>query len=328
MKKIMQNDLVKNSKIGLGTFPFSGVFSEINNEIVEQIISKFFSLGGTYVETAPVYPRNNIHLGKILSKFPRESFQLASKCVTGQDESGNKFRSGKRDHIIRQCHMELKRLNTSYLDLLQSHIVAEDATIEETAEALQYLKDEGFTKEIGVSNVSLSQLKEFSEHSEVKYVQNRFSLIHQSQNRSIENYCKENDIWLNPFQVIERGLLTSHPTRDGKWREKDLRNSKHEYKGDAFFTIRKWVENKLLPIASNENVSLESLIIAWTCVQPQVKICVIGVTKPIQLENIFESMRISLSKEIINEINAAYESLSYQIKDSYNLTIEEFRGLK
>jgi aryl-alcohol dehydrogenase-like predicted oxidoreductase len=316
------------TKIGLGTFPFSGVFSEISSEMAEKIVERFFDLGGTYVETAPVYAKNNISIGEILKEYPRESFYLATKCVTGQDEFGNKFRSGKQDILLQQCDTELKRLNMNYFDLLQSHAVAEDVPIEETARTLQLIKDKGIALEIGVSNVTLEQLKNYTEFCEVRFVQNRFSLIHQSANREIEKYCIEKDIKLNPYQLIERGLLTPHPTNNGDWRENDLRNTKHEYKGDAYFTIRNWVNSHLMPIASRYNMSLESLVLSWSCRQPQVELCVVGATNVSQVDNIIASGNYNANSDLLLEINATYDILSEEIKDRFNLTIEEFRGLK
>jgi aryl-alcohol dehydrogenase-like predicted oxidoreductase len=316
------------ANLGLGTFPFSNVFSKIDEKEALNIVEIFIGMGCKYIETAPVYPVKNIQLKDVLKNFDREKYYLATKCITGQNEKGEKIRSGKKKSIMSQCDQELKRLNVEYIDLLQTHIVAEDASIEETSNALQELKDIGKVKEIGVSNVSLEQLKKYKEYCDVNFVQNRFSIIHQSQIKTIESYCSENDIYLNPYQVIERGLLTSRPTDDGRWRDGDLRNSKFEYKGDAYYLIRKWVERELVPIAKDNDISVEGLMVAWTNAQPQVRVVVVGVTNHIQLNNLLRGIRVELDNQVLSKMINAYNDLLKEISDKYNLTIEEFRGLK
>ena len=323
----MIDKLKENPSIGLGTFPFGNVFSEISQEVAEEIVGTFIQLGGKYIETAPVYPRSKVVLSDILKKHPRESYFLSSKCVTDQDESGNKFRSGKRKHIISQCENELKRLGVDFLDMLQSHIVAQDATIKETATTMQYLKDNKHIKNIGVSNVNLEQLKEYCEYADVKFIQNRFSFLHQNTQIGLEDFCIQNNIFFNPFQVIERGLLTSHPTNDGKWRTGDLRHTKTEYSGEVYTFIRHWIEENLLPIAAKNDVSLETLIIAWTNYQPQTKLPVIGMTNTNQVRRLLEGLKFSITDNIVEEMNCKYELLTKLIKEKFDLTIEKYRGV-
>ena len=323
----MIDKLKESPKIGLGTFPFGNVFSEISQDLAEEIVRTFIHLGGKYIETAPVYPRSKVILSDILKKLPRNSYFLSSKCVTDQDESGNKFRSGKREHIISQCENELKRLGVDFLDMMQSHIVAQDAPIKETAITLQYLKDNKYVDDIGVSNVNLEQLKEYCDYADVKFVQNRFSFLHQNTQKGLYDFCVQNNIFFNPYQVIERGLLTSQPTNGGNWRQGDLRHSKTEYSGEVYAFIRHWIEENLLLIANENNVSLEALIIAWTNYQPQTQLPVIGMTNLNQIEKLFESLKFSITSEMVKEINSKYELLVKTISDKFDSTIEKYRGV-
>ena len=319
---------LNTSQIGLGTFPFSGVFSSISYEQAREIIIEFFAKGGKYIETAPVYSINNIELKEILIDFPRDLYYLATKCVTDKDDLGKVIRSGKEDFIEKQCCNELKRLNTDYLDLFQAHIVPADVKIKEIARILQSLKEQGLIREIGVSNVTSEQIKEFTEDCEVKFVQNRFSLIHQKEQKKCEEICIENNILFNPYQIIERGLLTSSITNNGNWNTGDIRNTKQEYNNEPLKVIREWVNNYLRKIADNLGVSIETLVIAWTLKQKQVKVAVIGVTKKEQLTNLFEGQNLLLNNILMEEINFAFTVLENEILEKYNLTIPEFRGLK
>jgi len=322
----MVEKLINAPQMGLGTFPFSGVFSELTREQAGSILDHYFQKGGKYLESAPVYNEKNFRLVDLLH-YPRESYFLADKCVTGLDPQGQVIRSGKHDHILRQFEHELTRLSVRYLDLFQAHIVATDAPIPETASALQKLKENGLIRNIGVSNVTPAQLREFHDHCEVKFVQNRFSLVYQQKNRAVEDFCVHHDIWLNPYQIIERGLLTDFPTNGGKWEKKDLRNSKVEYNGEPYTYIREWVLAELSPLARQQHTSVEALVIAWTSRQPQVKVLIMGATRPEQLDGGFAGVLQGISQETLDLVNKAYQQLVDSVHDQFGKTLEEFRGI-
>lgn len=320
------NDISKPS-IGLGTFPFSNVFSDISQDTAEEIVETFVNLGGSYVETAPVYPIAQVELKPIVSGALRDKLFVATKCVTGSNESGEKVRSGKRDFIQWQVDAELTRLGLDHLDLVQAHAVPADVEIQSLAESLQELKDQGKALHIGVSNVNREQLERALTVAEVEYVQNRFSFLHRREHTSIQSLAAEKGIVLNPYQVIERGLLTSSPTGPNQRREKDLRNSKHEYRAEAFSVVRKWVDERLVPISEQANISVEAMVIAWTIGQPTQMMPVVGVTNPNQLTEAFAGARYKLSTQTSLDLEEAFESLSSQIDNEYGLSIDEFRGL-
>lgn len=311
--------------LGLGTFPLSGVFSSVDNESAGDILRTFLESGSWYVETAPVYAPNGIDLGKMLKSFEREDFFLATKCVTGRDASGATVRSGKADHLRRQCHSELKRLGVSYLDLLQLHTVPEDASAKESFGTLQELKNEGLVRNVGVSNVSLSQLETFASVGPVDFVQNRFSFIYRAQHRAIEAFCQANGVLLNPFQVIERGLLTDNPPL--AFRDGDLRNTKYEYSGDVYHFIRSWVLRELKPIADAHAVSVTRLAIGWTMAQPAIGVISVGATSPDQVRANLTASAEPIPADVIAEMELALERLEAAVRDRVGLSVDEYRGL-
>lgn len=319
---------LRTPQIGLGTFPFSGVFSPITQTEAASIVQTFIEGGGRYLETAPVYPIKEVSLATILADYPRDAFFVATKCVTSADSQGNKVRSGKHETVIAQCEAEIARLGVEHLDLLQAHIVAEDVPLRETAEALQSLKDRGSTRFIGVSNVNLNQLKEYASYASIDFVQNRFSFIHRQENRLIESYCAEKNILLNPYQVIERGQLTTqHASSPAPWRDGDLRRSKHEYMGEAHETILKWVSSELLPIARSVETSVEALVLAWTLQQPQIMVPVVGATKVSQIRELLRAATIHIAPDVLRLLEEAYASLENGVRQRYGLSVDEYRGL-
>ena len=315
-----------NCKLGLGTFPFSNVFSEITQEQAHSIVDVFLENGGSYIETAPVYPVNKVDLKSIINSYKREMLFVSTKCVTSADADGNKVRTGDYRILINQVENELNRLGVEYLDLLQAHTIPQDVSLIQFAKNLQELKQNQPIKNIGVSNVNKEQLRVICDYCEITYVQNRFSLIHQKEQRSLEEIAALNNINFNPYQVIERGLLTSEPTNNGNWRDGDLRGKKFEYTDERYTTIRKWVEKSLIPIAEQYAISVEKLMVLWVSMQPNVSFSVIGATKPEQVSKLMPG-NLKPNNEFQASLNSALIELKNKIELKFGLSIDDFRGI-
>ncbi len=299
----------KITGIGLGTFPFSNVFTKVDKNEAKEIVNTFLKSGGIYIETAPLYQINDL-IREILSDVPREDYYLSTKCVTGVNKNGEKIRSGKYNSIIEQCDLQLRTLNVDYIDLYMMHFPPSDAPAEETMSALVHLQQEGKIREIGTSNLNLEQLREFNSFGKIRYIQNRFSLINRSLNHEMIEYCIKHGIENIPYQVIERGLLTNKSVTGFKFREGDLREKKTEFSESVRPIISRWVCNYLKPIADDFGVSVEVLTIWWTLQQPITSLCVIGVTNRNQMEEIMKATRISPPAGTMERIESAYQILA------------------
>jgi aryl-alcohol dehydrogenase-like predicted oxidoreductase len=302
--------------VGLGTFPFSGVFSPIDQGAALQVLERFLEAGGKYVETAPSYPVNTVDLGALLRDVGAE-VSVATKCVTSIGPDGGRLRSGKSEVVRAQCEAELKRLGVERLSLLQAHITPEDVDPAETCEAMNQLRGEGLVEFTGVSNVTLAQLNAFERGGPIDFVQNRMSLLHRP-DPSLVEYCTSSGIRLNPYQVIERGQLLG---RSSEYAEGDLRLTKAEYVGTANGTITRWVAETLAPLGTEEGLSLEQLSIGWVLAQPGVDVAVVGATAPDQAAR--NASVVALPERLVRLVDEAYEELV----GSLGTDIQSFRGL-
>jgi aryl-alcohol dehydrogenase-like predicted oxidoreductase len=311
--------------IGLGTFPFSGIFREVSESTAHSVVDTFLARGGSYIETAPSYPRR-IDLGAILSRYPRNKLAIATKCVTGFDESGNRTRSGKRDFILRQVEDEIKRLRCDYIDLLQSHITPEDVSITEFLDTIEVLFERGLIRSFGASNVDTFQLTQLNQTGRVEWVQNRLSVIHRVSYESIKEYCLLQQIKLNVYQVLERGQLLSDFSVERGLSAADLRRSKPEYAGDANKVIREWFCAVSGRLQREHGVRPDALATRWALAQPRVQLCVVGATLPEQIENALAAAE-PLPPAASEQVDGEYRNLQSDIRSRFGLSVEEFRGL-
>lgn len=320
------------NKVGLGTFPLAGVFSKIDKEKAKEIVKLFLDNGGYYIDTAPLYGFGEIEniLGEVLKDYPREKYFLITKCGY-IDVEGKTFatvkKSGKHDDVIHECNISLKRLGLDYIDLYFVHSPDPNTPYEETMNALIELQKQGKIKHIGVSNVNLVELKEYTKYGKVEFIQNRFSLINQSINPEFQKYLIENKIGLIPYQVIDRGQLTESIINGMPLIESDLRVERTEWIKEKKNFIAKWSVENLLPIANKLGVTLSQISVAWALHQKYLSFVIVGVTNPEYIPINLKSNDIKLDENVIKEIDAAYRKLEDEIKSKYSQTVREFRGL-
>ena len=236
-------------------------------------------------------------------------------------------RGAKYDEVIEECETSLRNLKQDFIDLYFVHSPDPTTPFSETMDALYELQKQGKIKEIGVSNVDLKELKKYNKDGKVKFIQNRFSLINRSINKELEQYLLENKIGLIPYQVIDRGQLTGSVIEGVKLREGDLRIGRPDWESEKYNFIANWSKKNLLPIAKKCDITLGQISVAWALHQPYLSFVIVGVTTPEYIPINLKADSISLSQDTLKEIDEAYALLEREIKDKYNQSVREFRGL-
>ena len=74
---------------------------------------------------------------------------------------GKVYRNATRERIMQEIDQSLRRLRTDYIDIYQVHWPDPLVPIEETAQAMLELYEEGTIRAIGVSNFSVAQMERF-----------------------------------------------------------------------------------------------------------------------------------------------------------------------
>lgn len=269
------------NRVGLGTYPLS-ISSKISKHDACAIVGKFLSLGGHYIDTAPLYGFGDaeVILGEVLNKFKREDYFIASKCGYVVESQSVK-KSSRYQDVIKECDNSLKRLNLDYLDLYFTHFPDRKTSFSETMSALSKLQTQGKIKKIGVSNVNLEQLKEYNKEGKVSYLQNRFSLLSPIE-KDFEKYLLENRVGLVPYHVIERGLITEKVySHDASLRSGVLQVARADWNFDDAARL---VKCRYAEVARNLGITIEELAIAWVLNQPFVSFALVGTTNPDHLK--------------------------------------------
>jgi aryl-alcohol dehydrogenase-like predicted oxidoreductase len=144
------------------------------------------------------------------------------------------FRDATRGRILREVKDSLRRLRTDYIDLYQVHWPDPLVTIEETAEAMRDLFEQGTISAIGVSNFSVQQMERFRRISPLHVLQPPFNLFERGIESDVLPYCCENSIATFGYGALCRGLLSGRMRADTRFDGDDLRRTDPKFQQPRF----------------------------------------------------------------------------------------------
>lgn len=183
------------------------------------------------------------------------------------------YRSLRPDTIRLELEESLRRLATDYLDLYQVHwpaIEPEKTPIEDTMACLLQAKDEGKIRAIGVSNVSLDELKTYLRCGAIASHQLRYSMLHREPEKEMLPFCREHAIGTLAYMALEQGLLTGKVGLDrdfgeAEWRANETWNPwfKKANRPRILGLLAGWSD-----LTRKYGGSLAQLTLAWTAAQP------------------------------------------------------------
>lgn len=256
---------VKISQILMGTWQAGKRWwTGIEDDDSIQAIRAAVNAGITTIDTAEVY--GNGHSERVVAQAVadiRERVEYATKVFANHLQY---------DEVIAACDRSLENLQTDYIDLYQIHwpsgsFGSDIVPIGETMEALNYLKEQGKIRAIGVSNFSKSQLEEACQYGRIDSLQPPYSLFWRYVETDAMPYCIENNISILAYSPLAQGLLTGKFAPGHKFEPEDNRSQNKLFQGENFSRAYTAVE-KLRPIAAKYNCTLAQLALAWLIAQP------------------------------------------------------------
>ncbi|HTE00184.1 MAG TPA: aldo/keto reductase [Mucilaginibacter sp.] len=108
------------------------------------------------------------------------------------------------DHLKKALDESLKRLKLEQIDLYQLHRIDPKVPAEQTFKFLKQEQADGKIKHIGLSEVSVADIKKAQRYFEVVSVQNMYSVDNRKWEPVLE-YCKENNIAFIPWYPLSAG---------------------------------------------------------------------------------------------------------------------------
>jgi 2,5-diketo-D-gluconate reductase B len=176
-------------QFGLGTWRLRGMEGQ-------KAVENALEIGYRHIDTADYYQNHDI-VGRAIknSGLKREDIYLVTKIMPPL--TSNKIaQAGPRF---------LKELQVDYIDLLLVHW-PDSNPITEVLENFQKLQNAGITKKIGVSNFSLSQMKEGTIKGFDIY-NHQFEIYPGNFDKKLVSYCQNNNIGITSYSPFAQGRM-------------------------------------------------------------------------------------------------------------------------
>ena len=299
---------IEVSVIGLGTNAVGGhnLFQNLNEEDGKDFVREALKNGVTFIDTADIYGpgRSEELVGEVLKEFNREDYVIATKGAQKWSSDGSIKTNNRPEYLREALENSLQRLQLDYVDLYYLHFPDGETPFAESIGELARLKEEGKIRSIGISNVSLEQLKEANANGDISVLQSPYNMFDRSAEAELLPYCIENNISFIPYGPLAFGLLGGGFTKDSKLDEQDWRNSIPLFQGDQFQQTLTKVD-KLKEFALKKDTTLPNLALAWLLAQEGVDAVIPGGKRKERIRENTQASDIVLSKEelaIINDI--------------------------
>ena len=261
-------------------------------------------LGITLLDTADVYgPFTNEELiGECISGDGlREKVVLATKVGLLPESATGYGKDGSPEHIRKACDASLSRLKTDHIDLYQLHRVDPNTPIEETVGAMAELVQAGKIRHIGLSEVTVDEIKRAENVHPISSVQSELSIwTSENVDNGVLQYCNEKNIGFLAFSPLGRGFLTGKldsSTID----ENDFRSANPRFTPEAMVANQAIVDG-IQVIADRHGVSAAQISLAWIMKQGPNVIPIPGTKRRMWLEDNAASVNVDLTEQDFAEI--------------------------
>jgi len=305
--KIDGTNLV-SSRIALGTWAIGGwMWGGTDEKESIRTIHAALDQGINLIDTAPIYGygRSEEIVGEALRQHGRrDSVILATKV--GIDWTRGKIeRNSTRQRVLQELEDSLRRLQTDYIDIYQVHWPDSRVPVEETADTLHELYEQGTIRAIGVSNYSPEEMERFRAIAPLHTIQPPYNLFEREIERDVLPYALRRGIATLTYGALCRGLLSGAMRPDRQFAKDDMRKTSDPKFQPPHFAEYLNAASKLDAFArENFGKRVIHLAVRWLLDQPGVGVALWGARRPEQLAPINEVNGWSLTKGDFAAIDA------------------------
>ncbi|MEJ8756903.1 aldo/keto reductase [Pontibacter sp. H259] len=275
----ISNDLTVN-RMGFGAMRITGegIWGPPKDKTEAiKVLQRTVELGINFIDTADSYGPNVSEelIAEALYPYPKD-LVIATK--------GGLTRTGPNvwpinahpDYLQKALEGSLKRLKQDRIDLYQLHRIDPEVPYEQTLEFLQKAQEQGLIKHIGLSEVTIEQIKKAQEYFEVVSVQNKYSVDFRTKWEDELDYCREQNIAFIPWNPINAGNVGAI--------------------------------NKLQEIGDKYNATVHQIALSWLLHHASNILLIPGTSKVKHLEENYKAADIRLSEEDMTELNNIKQS--------------------
>lgn len=309
------------SVLGLGTMTLG---SQVDEPLAFRILDRAFDAGINFFDTAEMYSspsvpetygRSEQILGRWAKTKSRDALIIATKLCGAADWPASAqmphIRGGSyvldRHHVELAVESSLRRLGVEYIDLYQSHWPDRNTPIDAQLDAMDRLVRSGKIRYWGVSNETpwgLTRMCAVAQASGCAVpvsIQNAYNLLQRHFELGLAEACERENVGMIAFSPLAMGLLTG---KYGAGRPADARLSLFARYGDMYLQDRMVeIAQAYARVAETNALDPAECAFAWTLSRPGVASILTSASKPEQLEPYLRSAQISLSRDVLDQLD-------------------------
>jgi aryl-alcohol dehydrogenase-like predicted oxidoreductase len=271
------------------------------------LLDAFLDAGFDCVDTADVYSRwkpgnkggeSETIIGNwFKARGNRSKVILASKC--GNEMAPDK-KGLRKAYIVQAIEESLKRLQTDYIDLYQSHRDDPSTPVEETMEAHAQLVKAGKVRVVGASNYTADRLKASLEASartgipRYETLQPNYNLCDRSEfEGALQDLCVAESVSVIPYYSLASGFLTGKYRSEADLGDKARGPGVRKHLNPRGFGILKALDE----ISAKHKATQAQVALAWLLAQPAIAAPIASATTTAQLTDILKSTELTLGQD-------------------------------
>ena len=313
----METRKLGNSTLQVAPLAFGGnIFGwTVDESMSFKLLDAFVSAGFNFIDTADTYSRwvpgnqggeSETIIGKWLRQRGNRA-QLVIATKVGM-EMGPAKKGLSRSYILQEVEDSLKRLQTDYIDLYQSHTDDAETPLEETLATYADLVKQGKVRFIGASNykgerlaeaLKVSKQKGYPSYQSLQPLYNLYD--HADYEDNLEPVCVANGLGVIPYFPLAAGFLS------GKYRsEADLSKSKRGQGNKKYLNERGLrILAALDKVAKQHGSTPAKVAIAWLLARPSITAPIASATNLDQLNDLIDATKLKLDRAAVDELSRA-----------------------
>jgi aryl-alcohol dehydrogenase-like predicted oxidoreductase len=313
MKKLrnLGKDGPQVSAIGYGAMGLEGYYGGTDEQSAIAVVRHALDVGCSFIDSADAYGNghNERLLGRAVAGRRNDAF-VATKfgIVFEPNQTGTELPTGwgfsmtingRPDYTRRAIEQSLKRLDMSHIDLLYLHFPDPAVPIEETVGAMAEAVGRGEVRYLGLSNVTVQQVRQAHRVHPISAVQYEYSLWRREVETELLPTLHKLGIALVPWSPLGSGFLTG--TVEGLAAD-DFRHNNPRFQGETLTANRDRFA-PLMDLAKEISVTPAQLSLAWLLHQGDGIIPIPGSRKSERVTENANAADITLAPVVVEKIS-------------------------
>lgn len=260
-----------------------------------------FDEGINFFDTAEAYGDGYAEtvLGEAVAGMPRDEVVIATKVFNHFNADGSRYPDLSPGHIAERCEISLDHLGVDTIDLYLLHMYDHLTPLDDVAEVLGRLREQGKIRVIGLSNHTVEQIRAQRSFGPYSVLQPPYSLIDPAGESDLLPFCQAEDLGVMIYSPLHKGLLSGKYT--GSETFDDFRQNHPDFQGERFAELCAKVRS-LQPIADRYELSIYQLALAATLMHPSIHVAICGIKTPEQITEAIGADGVTLSREDYFEV--------------------------